>query len=65
MTVYHAERLHASEVPGLDAVWINHEEWCETPDELREPLSRDEALELIEYDRRPGDTYRIRETEEL
>jgi len=59
-TRYVAQRLHAGETADDPNEWISHEDWCETPDPLREPLTRDEALKLIEWDRRPGDTYRIR-----
>jgi len=57
---FHAYRLHAGEKKGDPNVWLSHEDWCETPDPLREPLTRDKCLELIAWDRAPGDRYCIR-----
>jgi hypothetical protein len=58
--LFHAFRLHAAEKAGDPAVWLSHEDWCETPDPMREPLTRDRCLELIAWDRAPGDRYCIR-----
>ena len=55
-----AFRLHASEEPDGPDVYLSHEDWCETPDALREPLTREKCLELIDWDRTKGDIYRIR-----
>lgn len=60
MTLYYAYRLQAGEMPDDPAEWIDHTDWCDTPDSLREPVDRGKALELIEWDRLPGDRYRIR-----
>ena len=60
MPFYHAFRLQAGETPVDPDEWIDHTMWCETPDSLREPLSRDRALEIIDWDRTPGDRYCIR-----
>lgn len=65
MTRYSAERLQAGENAADPDEWLCHEDWCETPDEMRVPLTRDEALALIEWDRTPGDRYRIIEVEPL
>lgn len=62
---YHAYRRQAAENVADPDEWLCHEDWCETPEELREPLTRDGALELIEWDRKPGDRYRIDKAEEL
>ena len=52
-----ALRLHTSDI---GRVWVPHSDWDETPDELREPQTRDVCLELIDWDRTPGSRYRIR-----
>lgn len=59
-STYYAYRLQAGEAPDDPPDWICHTDWCETPDSLREPLSRDKALEIIEWDRQRGDRYCIR-----
>ena len=59
---YYAYRLQSGESPEDPSDWIDHTQWCETPDSLREPLSRDRALEIIAWDRMPGDKYCIRQT---
>jgi len=60
MDLFVAFRLHAGESAEDEPSWLPHTDWCETPDPLREPLSRDKALELIAWDRSPGDKYSIR-----
>lgn len=57
---YLVYRLQAGEGPEDPADWIDHTDWCETPDSLRFPVDRDKALELIEWDRQKGDRYCIR-----
>lgn len=59
MTFYHAERRQAADVAGDPPEWLSHLDWCETPEDLRIPLTRDQALALIEWDRKVGDRYRI------
>ena len=56
--LFYAYRLEATDEGGTD--WLDHTQWCETPDSLREPLDRDKALEIIDWDRQPGDKYCIR-----
>ncbi len=55
--LFYVYRLQAGEGPDD---WIDHTLWCECPDGLREPVDRNRALELINWDRIAGDRYCLR-----